>query len=351
MTGGFFAVRSYMTNEPLCFSRETRIIVANVDCVVIGMSENETLERYELIVPKDEDGTRLDLFIAGELSVSRSRVQKLIEGGAVVSPGVKKIRAALRVQDGQTFVVTLPQARPSRIEPQRVPFDVVYEDAHVIVVNKPAGVVVHPGAGRPDNTLVNGLMERFPEIGKIGDAIRPGIVHRLDVGTSGLMVVARSDEAFAGLTKAFAEHEVLKEYLGLGVGALRAKEGTIDAPIGRDPHNRLKMCVTWDGREAVTDYTVLWTRARYNLIKVRLHTGRTHQIRVHMRALGCSLDGDTLYGPKDPAQHILKDRVFLHSWHLGFAHPVTGEWLEFRAPLPQELVEALRVPLAQVEER
>ena len=315
------------------------------------MNENETMERYELTVPEEEEGTRLDLFVAGELSVSRSRAQKLIAQGAVVSPEVNKIRAALRVQSGQTFVVTMPQARPSRIEPQKVPFDVVYEDAHVIVLNKPAGVVVHPGAGRPDGTLVNGLMERFPEIGRIGDAVRPGIVHRLDVGTSGLMVVARSDEAFAGLTEAFAAHDVLKEYLGLGVGALRAKEGTIDAPIGRDPHNRLKMCVSWDGRDAVTDYKVLWTRARYNLIKVRLHTGRTHQIRVHMRALGCSLDGDTLYGPKDPAQHILKDRVFLHSWHLGFAHPVTGEWLEFRAPLPPELVEALRVPLAQPADR
>ncbi len=302
---------------------------------------------YELTVPEEEQGTRLDLFLAGELTVSRSRVQRLLEKDAVASSDVKKIRPALKIQPGQKFLVTIPQAVPSEIEPQNVPFETVYEDDDVIVVNKPAGVVVHPGAGRPDGTLVNGLMYRYPEIGRIGDAVRPGIVHRLDVGTSGLMVVARSDAAFSALTAAFQEHSVLKEYLGLGVGALRAREGTIDAPIGRDPHNRLKMCVSWDGREAVTDYKVLWTRARFNLIKVRLHTGRTHQIRVHMRALGCSLDGDTLYGPKDPAQHILKNRVFLHSWRLGFYHPTTGEWKEFRVPLPPELVEALRVPLSQ----
>lgn len=305
------------------------------------------MDVYELTVPEDEAGTRLDLFLAGELSVSRSRAHQLIEKNAVASPDVKKIRPALKIQAGQRFSVSIPEAAPSAIVPQDVPFDVVYADSDLIVVNKPAGVVVHPGAGRPDGTLVNGLMYRYPEIGRIGDAVRPGIVHRLDVGTSGLMVVARSDEAFQALTQAFQEHTVLKEYLGLGVGALKARQGTISAPIGRDPHNRLKMCVSWDGREAVTDYKILWTRARYNLIQVRLHTGRTHQIRVHMRALGCSLDGDTLYGPKDPAQHILKNRVFLHSWRLGFKHPRTGEWMQFCVPMTKELIEALKVPLSQ----
>ena len=300
------------------------------------------VEVYELTASAGDDGTRLDLFLAGELSVSRSRAQRLIDGGSVASPDAKKIRASLKVRAGQAFSVGIPIAAPSEIVPQDVDFGVVYADDDVIVVDKPAGLVVHPGAGRPDGTLVNGLMFRFPEIGRIGDSVRPGIVHRLDIGTSGLMVVARSDEAFASLTEQFQEHSVLKEYIGLGVGALNPPEGTVDAPIGRDPHNRLKMCVAYDGREAVTDYKVLWTHARYNLIRVRLHTGRTHQIRVHMRALGCSLDGDTLYGPKDPAQHILKDRVFLHSWHLGFSHPRSGERLEFRAPLPQELIDAIR---------
>ncbi len=317
----------------------------------MAMDTNEQAERYDLTAAEEDDGTRLDLFLAGELSVSRSRARKLIDGGAVASPGERKWRAAARVRAGRVYAVTLPRARPSRIVPQKVPFEVVYSDEHLIVVNKPAGVVVHPGAGRPDGTLVNGLMERFPEIGSIGDAVRPGIVHRLDAGTSGLMVVARSDAAFAGLRGAFQAREVRKEYIGLGVGALPAREGTIDAPIGRDPRNRLKMCVTWDGRDAVTDYRVLWSRARYCLLLLRLHTGRTHQIRVHMRALGCSLDGDTLYGPKDPAQHILKDRVFLHSWRLGFFHPVTRRRMEFRAPLPPELVEALRVPLSLPPDR
>ena len=298
-----------------------------------------------------ESGERIDALLA-RCGYTRSAAVRMIETGRVTRGG-EAVKKSERTRAGDVYLVEEPEeAAPSAAEPQDIPLEVVYEDSDVIVVNKPRGLVVHPAPGHPDGTLVNALLYRCGDsLSGVGGELRPGIVHRLDVGTSGLMVVARSDEAFAGLTKAFAEHEVLKEYLGLGVGALRAKEGTIDAPIGRDPHNRLKMCVTWDGREAVTDYTVLWTRARYNLIKVRLHTGRTHQIRVHMRALGCSLDGDTLYGPKDPAQHILKDRVFLHSWHLGFAHPVTGEWLEFRAPLPQELVEALRVPLAQVEER
>ena len=320
------------------------------DGVVIGRMEKMNGEIYELAVPEEDSGARLDLFLAGELSLSRSRARSLIDGGAVSSGQVKKIRPAFKIQPGQIYRVEIPEAAPAEIAAQDMPFDVVYEDDDVIVVNKPAGVVVHPGAGRPDGTLVNGLMFRYPEIGRIGDSVRPGIVHRLDVGTSGLMVVARSDAAFRGLTEAFQAHEVLKEYLGLGVGALKAPEGTVDAPIGRDPRNRLKMCVSWDGRDAVTDYKVLWTRARCNLIRVRLHTGRTHQIRVHMRALGCSLDGDTLYGPKDPAQHILKDRVFLHSWLLGFRHPVSGERLEFRAPLPPELIAALRVPLSQPED-
>lgn len=311
------------------------------------MAENELTEHLDVTVPAEEEGVRLDLFLAGELSLSRSRAQKLIEQRAVASPDVSKIRAALRVQGGQRFFVTMQKPRPASLMPQRVPFAVVYEDRDVIVIDKPAGVAVHPGAGRPDGTLVNGLMERWPDIGTIGDAVRPGIVHRLDVGTSGLMVVARSDAAFAALSKAFHDHEVRKEYLALGVGALRAREGTVDAPISRDPHNRLKMCIAWDGRPAVTDYKVLWTRARFNLIRVRLHTGRTHQIRVHMRALGCPLDGDMLYGPKDPAQHILRDRVFLHSWRLGFKHPATGTWMEFCVPLPKELIEALRVPLSQ----
>ena len=309
--------------------------------------ESTKSEIYNLTVDESVRGTRLDLYLAGELSLSRSRVQKLIDNGSVKSPDVKKMRPALKVQPGQSFKVEVPIAEPAEIIPQKIDFGVVYEDSDVIVVNKPAGLVVHPGAGRPDGTLVNGLMYRYPDIGKIGDSIRPGIVHRLDMGTSGLMVVARSDNSFASLSEQFQAHEILKEYIALGVGALNPKRGTVDAPIGRDPHNRLKMCVAYDGRDAVTDYEVLWTRARYNLIRIRLHTGRTHQIRVHMRALGCSLDGDTLYGPKDPAQHILKDRVFLHSWHMGFFHPTTGKWLEFRATLPPDLLEALKVPLAE----
>jgi 23S rRNA pseudouridine1911/1915/1917 synthase len=308
--------------------------------------ENREAEAYELTVAEGEEGTRLDLFLAGELSVSRSRAQQLLAKGAVTSPDAKKIKASLKVQPDMRFSVAMPEPSPSAIVPQDVPFDVVYEDDHIIVLNKPAGVVVHPGAGRPDGTLVNGLMYRYPEIGLIGDAVRPGIVHRLDAGTSGLMVVARSDVAFRRLAEAFQERRVLKEYLGLGVGKLPSREGRVTAPIGRDPHNRLKMCVSLDGREAITDYAVLWTRARYNLLRLRLHTGRTHQIRVHLRALGCPLDGDLLYGPKDPAQHILKDRVFLHSWHLGFVHPVTGEPMDFRVPLPPELTAALRVPLS-----
>ncbi|MDY3869417.1 MAG: RluA family pseudouridine synthase [Pyramidobacter sp.] len=305
----------------------------------------EDTNLYEVAVPDEEDGTRLDLFLAGELSLSRSRIQSLIERGAV-SSSCGKIRPSLKVRPGQTFRLTLPEATPSAVEPQNVPFSTVYEDSDIIVLNKPAGVVVHPGAGRRDGTLVNGLMFRYPEIGRIGDSVRPGIVHRLDVGTSGLMVVARSDQAFKGLLEAFQNRDVLKEYIALGIGSLKAPSGTVNAPIGRDPHNRLKMCVIWDGREAVTDYKVLWTRARYNLILLRLHSGRTHQIRVHMRAIGCSLDGDTLYGPKDPSQHILKNRVFLHSWHLGFTHPVSGAFMEFKAPLPPELIHALQGPLS-----
>ncbi len=300
----------------------------------------------EIFVSPEERGTRLDLFLAGELSISRSRTKILLEKGLVVSKGAGKIKPSRLVSAGDRYEVILPDPEPSGINPQDVAFSVVYEDPHILVIHKPAGVVVHPGAGHRDGTLVNGLIYRYPEIGRIGDSVRPGIVHRLDIGTSGLMVVARDDRAFLALQRAFQERSIVKEYIALATGICKNSKGILDSPIGRDPHNRLKMCLRWNGREALTGYRVLWSRGRYHLMRCRLYTGRTHQIRVHMKALGCPLDGDRLYGPKDPDQHILQDRVFLHSWRLALDHPITGQAMDFRSPLPPELIEALKGPLS-----
>ncbi len=300
----------------------------------------------EIVVSQDDAGARLDQFLAGELSCSRSRVKALFQRGLVTAQDSKRLKPSRIVAAGECYRVDLPEPAPCTIEPQPVPFDLIYQDPHILVIQKPAGVVVHPGAGHRDGTLVNGLVERYPDIGSIGDRIRPGIVHRLDQGTSGLMVIARSDRAMAELQRAFQSRSLVKEYIALAQGSCPDTSGLLQGAIGRDPQNRLKMCLRPDGREAQTGYQVLWSRGRYHLMRCRLYTGRTHQIRVHMKALGCPLDGDRLYGPKDPDQHILQDRVFLHSWRLALDHPITGQAMDFLSPLPPELIEALKGPLS-----
>jgi len=230
--------------------------------------------------------------------------------------------------------VSVPPPETLDIEPEDVPFEVAHEDDYLLVVDKPAGLVVHPAPGHWKGTLVHGLLFRYPNLGPFNNVARPGIVHRLDAGTSGLMLVAREQKTMELLQKAFSEQRVEKKYIALAHGNFAHPEGILEGPIGRHPQNRLKMAVVEGGRPAATEYRVLWNRSGYSLVLCKLLTGRTHQIRVHMSAFGHPLVGDTLYGAKRVDG---LDRVFLHSWRLAFTHPITGLNLSFTRPLPGEL--------------
>lgn len=297
------------------------------------------------------EGERLDLFLSGSLGLTRSFVQKLIREGNVFPENVvKKIKPGLRVRRGQVFRVEIPPLRVLDLEPEPVPFRVVYEDSDLLVVEKPGGIVVHPAPGHWNGTLVHGLLHRFPDIGCFNGVQRPGIVHRLDMGTSGLMVIARNPETSEGLIESFRQRTVLKEYLALAWGRPSRDEAEVDAPIARDPSNRLKMAAVEWGKPARTRYRVLWSRKPWSLIRCRLLTGRTHQIRVHLKLLGCPLVGDRLYAPERKSP-LPEERFFLHAWRLGFVHPKTGESLSFRSPLPEDLKALLGGPFARGSDR
>lgn len=280
----------------------------------------------------DGSGERLDVFLCRALGVTRSFAQRLLKEGRVAGEG--KLKPSARVLPAARYQVTLPPPEGMEIEPEPVDFDVVYQDRDLAVVNKPAGLVVHPAPGHWRGTLVHGLLHRWPETRLLRNRLRPGIVHRLDAGTSGLMVVALRQEVMEELQRMFQERRVTKEYIALLQGAPSSPAGTLSGPIARDPDNPLRMAVVEWGRPSLTGYRLLWSRWGASLAVCSLHTGRTHQIRVHMAALGCPLAGDALYGASLGGE---LGRVFLHSWRLAFPHPVTGAPLDFRLPLPGEL--------------
>ncbi len=317
--------------------------------------DEEAPERKEeiceaLTIGPCDAGVRLDLYIASQLGITRSYAKKLIEEERVRPLSERgKAKAGFRIGEGERYEVSLPPPQGIEIEPEPVPFDVVYEDSHILVIDKPAGLVVHPAPGHWRGTLVHGLLWRYPDIGISNGVIRPGIVHRLDRTTSGLMVVTRNGAAQEAMIDAFRNRHVDKRYLALVKGT-PSPEGEVDAPIGRDRLNRLRMAVDSGGREALTSFRRLWTAGGCSLVVCRIHTGRTHQIRVHMRHIGCPLVGDDLYagGHHDP---MPLDRVFLHAWRLAFLHPVTKESLAFSCPLPDQLREYLRAVLARAGER
>jgi 23S rRNA pseudouridine1911/1915/1917 synthase len=247
----------------------------------------------------------------------------------------------MKVGTGEEFSIDVPPPEKLDLEPEDVDFRVVHSDLDVIVIDKPAGLVVHPAPGHWRGTLVHGLLYRFPEMGSLNGVERPGIVHRLDATTSGLMVVARNGLAQEGLFRAFKERRVGKTYLALCYGVPAKPRARIDMPVGRDPSNGRRMAVTEAGREAVTDYEVIWSDGRRSLVRCELHSGRTHQIRVHMRAVGCPLVGDELYAPSRKSPFV-PPRVFLHSWRMSFVHPRHGGTMTFRSFIPPELRECLR---------
>ena len=303
------------------------------------------------LVSESEEGQRLDRVVASRRpEISRTRVQELIEAGLILLDG-RPTKGAQKVRAGQRVEVEAHPRPPVRAEAESIPLEVLYEDEDVIAVNKPAGMTVHAGAGNSRGTLVNALLGRGQALSKANDLLRPGIVHRIDKETSGVLLVAKNDAAHAKLGEAFRQRTVKKTYLALVQGALSHASGRIELAIGRDPKRRTRMAPvrkTAPGaalraaREARTDWKLLARIDSTSLVEVQLHTGRTHQIRVHFSALKHPVVGDTLYGATGHL-HVGKidlpalGRNFLHAAKLGFSHPRTGEWLELRAPLPAEL--------------
>ncbi|WP_416379148.1 RluA family pseudouridine synthase [Alteriqipengyuania sp. WL0013] len=302
------------------------------------------------------DGTiatadRLDKALAEATGLSRARVQALIADGAVTVDGEPATSAKAKVRAGATYAVALPPPEPLAAIPQDIPVPIVFEDAHLVVVDKPAGMVVHPAAGNPDGTLVNALLHHCRgSLSGIGGVARPGIVHRIDKDTSGLLVVAKSDAAHEGLARQFADHSLTRAYLAVVGGMPIPPSGTIDARLGRSDRDRKKMAVlapdSQRGKHAVTHYRTIKTFPAASLLECRLETGRTHQVRVHCASIGHALLGDPVYGRTPaPLRRLLKDLAFtrqaLHAAKLGFVHPVTGDELHFTSDLPSDMAELI----------
>ena len=285
----------------------------------------------------DEPGERLDRFLADRCAdLSRTRIKRLIADGEVTVEGLPS-NAGIRLKSGQSITITAPDPVPSHILPQSIPIDVLYEDDHLLVVEKPAGMPVHPGVGHPDSTLLNAVLGIRPEVASVGGTLRPGLVHRLDKDTSGLMVIAKTDDAHRSLAGQLKSRTVDKGYLALVVGSLDPVEAIIEAPIGRDPNDRKKMAVIEDGREASTRYRTIARLRGCTFVDVRPKTGRTHQIRVHFASIGHPVFGDATYGFADPRLA----RQFLHAASLEFDHPATGKRVGFESPLPHDLQSVL----------
>jgi 23S rRNA pseudouridine1911/1915/1917 synthase len=339
------------------------------------MPTNTHAKPIEFVVPPGAAGERLDRFLVSQLTdLSRSRIQSLMSEGRILVDGAAR-KASHRIEAGETITVDTPAPPPPGVEPEHIPLDVLYEDADVAVINKPAGMIVHPGAGADTGTLVAALLDRYGARGlsTVGGPLRPGIVHRLDKLTSGAVVIARTDAAHAKLVNDFRDRLVEKEYVALLHGRLKSNEakgrggshgmevrgregpaaegnnnqGTIELPVSRDLRRRSRMTARRrEGRPARTDWRVLLRLGAFTLIRANLHTGRTHQIRVHFSALGCPVVGDTLYGA--PRQERIDgkllpplERNFLHAARIAFAHPRTARRIEVRAPLPADLVSYL----------
>ncbi|MFH0941706.1 MAG: RluA family pseudouridine synthase [Chloroflexota bacterium] len=285
----------------------------------------------------DSSGERLDRYLSKRHpEYSRTYLQKLIADGLVTVNG-RVAKAGQRLSPGEQIVVTVPPIPPSPLTPEPIPLEIIYQDDDLLVVNKPAGLVTHPAPGQPGHTLLNALLAYLPGLPDTGDALRPGIVHRLDKDTSGVMVVAKNAAAHTDLMKQFKARTVNKVYKVLVSGHLKPEKGVIEADIGRDPRHRQRMAVVPRGRPARTHYRVIGYPGGHSLLEVRPETGRTHQIRVHLAAIGYPVVGDATYGVK--SEHL--SRHFVHAASLGFKLPKSGEYREFHAGLPPDLERAL----------
>ena len=298
--------------------------------------------KYNFVINDEQQSTRIDLVLSLQLQeVSRSFVQKLLEKGAVTVNGKVCDSKKYKVNNGDEIEITVPEPEELRIEAENIPLDIVYEDDDLMVVNKPRGMVVHPAVGNENGTLVNAIMYHCGDrLSSINGVIRPGIVHRIDKDTSGLLMIAKNDMAHESLSQQLAEHSITRRYEALVFNNFNEDEGTVDAPIGRDPKNRLKQAVTsQNSKHAVTHWRVLERFGKYTLVEAKLETGRTHQIRVHMSYIKHPLVGDFVYGPSK--QPFSVEGQLLHAKILGFIHPRTGQYMEFERPRPEIFEETL----------
>ena len=293
------------------------------------------MDSYEFKVDESLVGVRLDLFISNKFEdKSRSYIQGVIEGGnAIVNGKCRKSNFKLKL--GDIITLKIPEPVELNVKAEDIPLDILYEDSDVIVINKPQDMVVHPAPGNYSGTLVNALLNHCTDLSGINGVLRPGIVHRIDKDTSGALVVAKNDNAHNSLAAQLKDHSMTRSYVALVEGVIKSDEGTIDAPIGRHPKDRIKMAIVESGKKAVTHYKVIERFDKYTLVECNLETGRTHQIRVHMAKIGHPLVGDLIYGFKKQ-KFNLKGQV-LHAKRLGFIHPSTNEYMEFISPLPNYL--------------
>lgn len=296
------------------------------------------MNRLDFVIAGDHSGERLDKYLSDQVeNLSRSAASRLIEDGKV-TVGEKAVKKNYKLADGDRITVLIDDPKPVDITPEDIPLDIVYEDEHLLVVNKPKGMVVHPAPGNDCGTLVNALMYHCGDhLSGINGALRPGIVHRIDKNTSGLLAVAKSDIAHAGLSEQIKAHSFTRKYLAICYGNIKEDERTIDAPIGRHKIDRKKMCVTQlNSKPAVTHIKVLERYSGFTYIECRLETGRTHQIRVHLASIGHPIAGDDVYGPSKVITSL--HGQCLHAYQLGFIHPVTGEYMEFTADPPESFL-------------
>ena len=290
----------------------------------------ENSREYSALVTPDQDGERLDVFAAALAGITRSRAGALIRQGSVVVDGAAQAKAGFRLKPGMAVRVALPPAAPVALQAEDIALDILYQDDDLAVVFKPSGMVVHPAAGNETGTLVNALLTHLDNLSGIGGEIRPGIVHRIDKDTSGLLLVAKNDFAHVALSGQIKAHTVKRAYRAIVIGGFKEHEGTVEGPIGRHPTDRKRMAIVPGGRDATTHWTALEPLRGATLIEARLTTGRTHQIRVHMASIGHPVLGDPVYGPKKSPCPVQGGQL-LHAFRLGFVHPRTGEEMLFEA--------------------
>ena len=298
-------------------------------------------------VPDEETGERIDSFLSGKTDFTRTRIQQLIKDRNITVNG-KPTKSSYKIEENDEIAIEVPEVETTEIKPENIKIDIVYEDSDIAVINKQAGLVVHPAHGHYSGTLVNAILYHIKDLSGINGEIRPGIVHRLDKDTSGLIVIAKNDKVHAALTEMFQEKKIRKTYLAILKGKLNKSEGKIVTQIGRDKNDRKKMTVIDDitkGKNAITNYRVISQNNLFTLVKVNIETGRTHQIRVHMRYLGYPILGDSVYGRKDNEK-----RQMLHAYKLEFLHPVTGRQMEFTGEIPEDFQKALKKSDLKIDE-